>query len=313
MSGRNDNAFDRQLEREIDRLAGPEPSFDVREVVEQAAAPRRRRPSFFGGNVFVPVALAVVLVAFGVALAMSGLLDSDQQSTDLGASPSPSAETRSMEDEQGRAAVKVDYATGRFQEPALDGEAIDGLTESGEVPEFGQLENAPPGVFYDLPLAFDVTSSDPRLVGEAIVLLVHGEFDHEVTAEDFDEPRPNGLWRLESSHGVMDIRNAGGWWEGTLGPTFRASGEDPVDGIPNNAPGFDGPVPAILIGHGGYDGLTAYLSVPEAAGGQLEEALAGGDFEAVIVNQAPIGHPTPRDMASARAWIEAARDAGAIE
>ena len=61
MSGRNDNAFDRQLSREIERLAGPEPRVDVREVVEQASGSRSRRPSFFGGNLFVPAALALVL------------------------------------------------------------------------------------------------------------------------------------------------------------------------------------------------------------------------------------------------------------
>ena len=111
----------------------------------------------------------------------------------------------------------------------------------------------------------------------------------------------------------MEIRNADGSWEGTLGPTFRASGEDPADGIPNNAPSFDGPVPAILAGHGDYDGLTAYLSFPGAVGGRVEDALAGGAFEAVIVNEGPPGYPTQQDMAGARAWIEAARDAGAIE
>jgi hypothetical protein len=70
-------AFDRQLEREIDILAGPEPRVDVRHIVESATAPQRRSWMPSGWSAMQQLAgAAVVLLVVGLAIGF--LFDSDR-------------------------------------------------------------------------------------------------------------------------------------------------------------------------------------------------------------------------------------------
>ena len=310
MSGRNDNAFERQLDREIDRLAGPDPTFDVREVVEQASGSSTQR-RWFGGNLFVPAALVVVLV-FGALIVVSGVLTPSEEDALVGASPTPLTDATSEPQEV--AASKVYYADGTFTEVTLDWERLDPLLESGDFPSLPEGQVDPESGEPDLlePELFTVASSDPRLSGDAIVVSAGDMWEHTVTTDDIDDPLPAGLWSLASHYGRMEIRNADGAWQGPVGPAFVAQGEDPSDGTPGNAPSLAGRVPAVLSGSGAYAGLTAYLSLVDPSssvefdGGLIED----GPFEAVIVNRAPVGGVSDRDWTEAREWTEAVVDEG---
>ena len=88
------NAFDRQLAREIDNLAGPEPRVDVREIVEGATS-TRQRASFGGWLGSVPAAALVGAIVVALVLGV-GFLWFDRSAVVTPAAtptaePSPSA------------------------------------------------------------------------------------------------------------------------------------------------------------------------------------------------------------------------------
>ena len=53
---------------------------------------------------------------------------------------------------------------------------------------------------------------------------------------------------LQATVGRLWIGNDEGTWEGTMGPTYAAEGEEPIDNIVDNAPRLFGGVPMVLVG-----------------------------------------------------------------
>jgi hypothetical protein len=85
------NGFDRQLAREIDHLAGPEPRVDVTDIVTKATQPTMRpRLAWLTGSLRLATATAVIAV-LGVVLVL-GLMDGGDRNAIVppGAMPSPS-------------------------------------------------------------------------------------------------------------------------------------------------------------------------------------------------------------------------------
>lgn len=84
------NAFDRQLEREIDNLAGPEPRIDVREIVDVATS-TRGRPSFGRWFGSVPAAAVAVVLVVAVVLGLGFLWFDRSVVVTPAAEPSPTS------------------------------------------------------------------------------------------------------------------------------------------------------------------------------------------------------------------------------
>jgi hypothetical protein len=66
-----------------------------------------------------------------------------------------------------------------------------------------------------------------------------------------------------------------------------------------------GGVPIVLIGRGGYEGLTAYIW-------PAEQELGSG-FEALIVNSAPLSRLSEQSWAEGLAWLETVGSAASGE
>ena len=91
------NAFDRQLEREIDVLAGPTPRIDVNAIVTRATQPQRRRSLAWWSRSLSFGAATAVFVLVATVTTMGWLVGSEHQvfgppaaSTPPASSPSPS-------------------------------------------------------------------------------------------------------------------------------------------------------------------------------------------------------------------------------
>jgi len=80
-------AFDRQLEREIDVLAGPEPRVDVRAIVETATHQRMRDRRSWPGGAFRAAVAGVLVAAIGFMLVWARPSD-DQAVVPPAATPS---------------------------------------------------------------------------------------------------------------------------------------------------------------------------------------------------------------------------------
>jgi hypothetical protein len=179
MSG--SNAFDRQLEREIEALAGPEPRVDVREIVKRATA-TRRRPVL--GGWFGSVPAAATAGALVVALVLTiGFLWSDR-SVVVAPAATPTAEPSptSLDETAPVALAEAPVAgTWALPEPLACGPR---LPLSDEI--WIQAIEVCDGLRFDVP-------DDQRLSGSGYL---RHETWHEGTAPE--------LWRLS---------NSGGTWE----------------------------------------------------------------------------------------------------
>jgi hypothetical protein len=171
-------SFDRQLEREIDILAGPEPRVDVREIVAGATAPRRHLGlGRWFGSVQVVATAAVLVLAFVVTV--SFLLVTDRPAVLApAASPSPAASTPADPGADG-----VSPVTGTWTHP--DPSACAAAEPMASEEWIISLEVCD-GLRFDVP-------DDPRLTGV-------GQIRHE----EWDEGAAPEIWR---------VHNVGGWWE----------------------------------------------------------------------------------------------------
>ena len=302
MDDRNQQPFERQVADVAQRAVGPERHVEALAIARHAHEGGRQRRSgrFFGVIQFAAGALVVAL--FGAVLLMSGVLDGPEEG-EVGASPSPSAEATS----QGRVpAAKVGHATGAFTETEPDWGVVERLQVSGEVSfvlggmsvESGELEAWPP-------TRYAVDSTDPRLSGDAIALTATVDWTHTITAADVDLPRPDQEWSLRATVGRLEIVNDEGTWKGTIGPTYEAVGEEPIDNIVDNAPRLFGGTPVVLAGGGAYDGQTTYIW-PDTEG-------LDGTFSALVVNSAPLGPVSEQTWAEGLAWLEAVDAASTSE
>ena len=252
MDDMNQQPFERQVKDVANRAVGPERHVEALAIARHAHEQSRRNrfAPLFGAMKFAMGAAVVAL--FGAVLIMSGVFENDTDSTVPGTSPSTSPGT---DGEARPAADKVIQSTGRVGESVIDLEA-DGMWSLMDQ-WHGEMETALDEANVDLPFAYPVTASDPRLEGEAIVLIASQELIDTLTVDDADDPRPT--WELERLIGRMRITNDEGTWEGRIGPNLDAAGEEPIDDVPGNAPVLSSIVPAVLQGDGAYRGLTAYL------------------------------------------------------
>jgi hypothetical protein len=305
MDDMNQQPFERQVANVTQRAVGPERHVEALAIARHARAQSRRRLSsrFLGAMQFA--AGAAVVALFGAVLLMSGILDGRQESGEVGASPSatPSADaTNAIEP----SAAKVDHATGSFTEVGPDWAVVAQLEESGEAPmELGGMTVGSGEVFTRHPSTYAVESTDARLTGDAIAATATAEWSHTITTADVDAPRPDQDWMLQATVGRLRITNDEGTWEGTIGPIYAAEGEEPIDNIVDNAPRLFGGVPIVLIGRGGYEGLTAYIW-------PAEQELGSG-FEALIVNSAPLSRLSEQSWAEGLAWLETVGSAASGE
>jgi hypothetical protein len=171
-------SFDRQLEREIDLLAGPEPRVDVREIVAGATAPRRRSwtSGGWGALRLIGSAAAMVLV---VGLGIGFLLGFDRAVAPVPAA-SPTVEPTPAATAEPAIGTPVlgtwegaDLTTCRPEEPP----AADEWILSREVCD---------GLRFDVP-------GEPRLTAAG-----------QIRNEEWEEIAAPQIWELS---------NAGGSWE----------------------------------------------------------------------------------------------------
>lgn len=305
MDDMNQQPFERQVADVTQRAVGPERHVEALAIARHAREQSRQRPfsRFFGVMQFAAGALVVAF--FGAVLLMSGILDGGEDSAKVGASPSasPNADATDAGDPS---AAKVGHATGSFAEVALVWEVVERLEVSGELPwELGGMTVDSGEVAARHPTTYIVDSTDARLSGEAIALTATAEWSHTITAADVDAPRPDQDWTLQATVGRLRIANDEGTWEGTIGPTYAAEGEEPIDNIVDNAPRLFGGAPMVLAGRGGYEGLTAYIW-------PAEQELGSG-FEALIVNSAPLSRLSEQTWAEGLEWLETVESAASAD
>jgi hypothetical protein len=176
------NAFDRQLGREIDNLAGPEPRVDVRHIVESATAPQRRgwMPSGWGAMQQLAGAAVVLLV---VGLGIGFLFDSERAVAPVPAA-SPSMEPTPATTTEPAIGIPV---TGTWSGPDLS------TCRSVEPPvgdDWIVTREVCDGLRFDVP-------GEPRLTAAGQIRIE----EWQVEGEDVATPR---FWELD---------NAGGAWE----------------------------------------------------------------------------------------------------
>lgn len=276
MNDMPDEPFERQVADVTRRTVGPPRHVDALAIAHGAATTERRgRRWFYGAMQFV--AGGAVVAVFAAIVLWSGVLtgDGDQDPAPVGSSPSaaPSASVDpTMPPEE------LTYASGRF----------DAMFES-------TLFQDTPGGSADLagPSWFEVTSTDPRLEGEATYL--------EHIAEWGSEP-----W-LFLAEGQLEIRNDEGAWTGTAGPFLTmgpaSAWEAPADPPQGPSDPPQGPSdqiasagPVILEGSGAYTGYTALIDrAPDEDSEEAQLGTAGfgsGTFEALIVNRTWPGVPS---------------------
>jgi hypothetical protein len=284
----DNNAFDRQLGREIEYLAGPEPIVDVTAIVEDAtrATPRWRLPQ--------PMQVAQWLVAASIVVVLGGLLLfvgvlGPDEGPIVGASPSaspePSPSETALMDVADLPPEEVASATGTFEElfGSYLSQDVSGFTATLAGPRW-----------------FTVDASDPRLSGEATLLALEDDW----TGPE-DEIGESSV-QVDVYHGRLEIKNSAGLWSGRTGPHARLI-DDAGESIRFG--------PTILEGSGAYAGLTVYLFFPypsEPDGADIPEWLGviegiRGGFDAVIVNRAIPGFP------SEEIWLREMRRTGQAE
>ncbi|MEX1296284.1 MAG: hypothetical protein AB1Z67_08955 [Candidatus Limnocylindrales bacterium] len=177
------NAFDRQLGREIDNLAGPEPRVDVRHIVETATATKRRgwMPSGWGAMRLLAGAAVMLLV---VGLGIGFLFDSDRAVV-----PVPAA------------SPSIEPTPATSTEPAI-GTPVVGTWSS---PDLSTCHSVEPPVGDDWivtrevcdGLRFDVPG-EPRLTAAG-----------QIRIEEWEEAE----WEYVAAPQFWELSNAGGAWE----------------------------------------------------------------------------------------------------
>lgn len=177
-------AFDRQLAREIDHLAGPDPRVDVSDVVAQAAqATTRPRLAWLTGSLRLATATAGIAV-LGVVLVL-GLMDGGDRNAIVppGAMPSPSTSPSPSEG----TTIAV---TGTWLGP----DRQDCQTELGPTEEDELLTSK------TLCAGLRFITDDPRLGGEGTVTRREFADRDPDWAEEWVLVNEDGSWTARRSH-----------------------------------------------------------------------------------------------------------------
>jgi hypothetical protein len=201
MSGRN--AFDRQLEREIDHLAGPEPRVDVRQIVEGATR-ARRHDRFVGWFGSVPSMALTGVLAVAIVLGLGFLWFERSVVVDPAATPSAEPSPSVALDDVAPAVSRQTPVTGTWSLP-------EPRACRPQMPTMD--ENWIATVEVCEGLRFEVVD-DPRMSGTGYL---RQETWHTGTAPE--------IWRLS---------NSGGSWESLRyqdHDRFIFRGDDDYDGL----------------------------------------------------------------------------------
>jgi hypothetical protein len=309
MDDMNGDPLERQVANVTQRAVGPERHVEALAIARYAAASGRSRPNPFAGALRFAMGAAVVVLV-GAVLVFSGVLRLGEEDALVGTSPSPSTSPGADADARS-SADKVIYASGSIGESLIDVDTEE-MWRLLEGWDRETMEAVLGEGYVDIPFEYPVTATDPRLAGRAIVVTAAQELIDTLSVSDADDTRPR--WELETRFGRMRITNDAGTWEGSIGSYLDATGEEPIDDIPGNAPGLSAAGPAVLQGGGDYRGLTAYLWFDGAtAPGRTSLEIGGADFEALITNAPPFD-VIPQDVwEDALAWLDEARQVSAAE
>lgn len=283
MSDLPNEPFERQVADVTRRTVGPPKYVDALAVAHEAATTKRRRWGWFSGALQF-AAGGLVVAAFAVLVLWSGILGGDPEQDAAIVGSSPSASPSAPRDAEATLPPEaLSHASGRF----------DALFQSA-------LNQDVPGHAAALtgPSWFDVTSTDPRLEGEATYL--------EHASEWGDEP-----W-LVLAEGRLEIRNDAGAWTGNVGPFLTMGPGPPGEARASPTPGFATQLssagPLVLEGSGAYAGYTVVIERPpveDAEEAQYDTAGFGsGSFQALIVNRTWPGVP------SEEVWLREMRRTG---